>query len=77
MIAADDEFARFLSWDGTNYIINQCDGRYGAITFHEGMAVGTSLTSTVSIARIMAQLLNTIWLRSLSVFQPHIAAARM
>jgi hypothetical protein len=40
MIATDSGYARFLSWDGRNYVLNGCDGTYGAMTFDPAGVVG-------------------------------------
>jgi hypothetical protein len=39
MIAENSDFARFLSWDGKNYVLNGADGTYGAITFDGDVVV--------------------------------------
>lgn len=40
MISKELELAALLSWDGKNYVINNLDGTYGAITFDGGNVVG-------------------------------------
>lgn len=34
------DFARLLSWDGTNFVVNRMDGTYGAIVFKSGIVIG-------------------------------------
>jgi hypothetical protein len=40
MVAEDADYARFLSWDGKDYVLNNLDGTYGAITFDGDYVVG-------------------------------------
>jgi len=40
MIAKEPDFARFLSWDGKNYVLDKADGTYAAITFSDADIVG-------------------------------------
>lgn len=40
MTARSPHLASFLSWDGRNYVLNNGDGTYGAITYDNGTAVG-------------------------------------
>jgi hypothetical protein len=45
MVAKEPDLARFLSWDGRNYVLNNADGTYGAITFEAGDVVGVFFDS--------------------------------
>ncbi len=48
MVAKEPDFARFLSWDGKNYVLNNADGTYGAITFVGAGVVGVFFDSESS-----------------------------
>jgi hypothetical protein len=48
MIAKEPDLARFLSWDGKNYVLNNADGTYGAITFVGTDVVGVFFDSESS-----------------------------
>src|ERR1044072_4750888 len=49
MITKNPDLARFLSWDGKNYILNNADGTYGAITVDDMHIVGAFFDSESSL----------------------------
>jgi hypothetical protein len=51
MLVKQPDLARFMSWDGRNYVINNADGAYGAVTFDRVGVVGVFLDSQVRNAR--------------------------
>ncbi len=44
-VARDPNFARYLSWDGKNYVLNNADGTYAAITIDGANVVGVFFDS--------------------------------
>ena len=48
MVAKEPDLARFMSWDGKNYVLNNADGTYGAITFDGDDVVGVFFDSQSS-----------------------------
>ena len=48
MVAKEPDLARFLSWDGKNYALNNADGTYGALTFEADDVVGVFFDSQSS-----------------------------